>query len=163
VTLVGTTGLPAIATYSENGNPTKTFNYRTHGINPTWVSFYDTGNIRWNQRVGSRIGRSASSGNDATAGSYPDRWYGAYLPRNSRANRAFTIKMNSGLINQDYTSGQLSTAIPAFITHELGHALSLGHPPSNRDLDSIMDPPDVNSLRILLPTAYDISEVARIY
>jgi hypothetical protein len=162
-TLIAALGVPVQATYYSGGMPSRTFNYRTHGINDTWVGFYDTGNIRWNQRVNSRIGRSTSAAADATAGSYSASWYGEYDPHGVRGvNRTFTIRMNSRTINLDYSTSRRPTAIPAFITHELGHALSLADNP-NTTRSSIMKYSDVTPLRVLVPQPYDIEEVERIY
>ena len=154
-------GVPAQATYYSGGMPTRTFNYKTHGINDTWVAYYDTANIRWNQRVSSNIGRSTSAAADATAGSYSQSWYGNYDPHGQRSiNRTFTIKLNSRTINRDYTSSSARTKYTRiFATHEIGHALSLDDNP-NTALTSIMK---YNWGSTEVPAQYDIDEVARIY
>jgi hypothetical protein len=152
---------PAQADFSPNGMPTRTFNYRTHGINPTWVEFYDTGNIRWNQRVNSHIGRSDSAAADATAGSYSQSWYGHHSAHFVLGVvRSFTIQVNTRTLLADsgsnYTKWCTST-----VTHELGHSLSLADNP-NTTAASIMKH-SRNRTTSQLPTSYDISEVERIY
>lgn len=159
--LIASAGVPAEATYSSGGMPTRTFNYRTHGINPTWVSYFDTGNIRWNQRVNSHIGRSNSAAADATAGRYGQSWYGQHDPHGARnINRTFTIKINIELLSARAGSN-LEKWILSTTTHELGHALSLADNPNVGDA-SIMKH-DRNRTTSQLPTAYDIREVERIY
>jgi hypothetical protein len=159
--LVMTNGLPAQADYYSGGMPSRTFNYRTHGINPTWVSIYDTANIRWNQRVSSHIGRSTSARADATAGSYSQSWYGQYSPHGVRAiNRTFTIKVNVRTLSRDGGS-HFSDWCYSTTTHEIGHALSLTDDPHTSSA-SIMKH-NRNRTTSQLPTSYDISEVNRIY
>ena len=159
--LLTATGLPAQATYSSGGMPSRTFNYKTTGINDTWVSFYDTGNIRWNQRVNSHIGRSTSAAATATAGNYSADWYGLYTPYGVRnINRTFKIQNNVRRLLEDAGSSKLASWAMANCTHELGHALSLADNP-NTTQRSVMDQGTLDSNT--LPTAYDIAEVERIY
>jgi hypothetical protein len=159
--LVMTNGLPAQADYYSGGMPNRTFNYRTHGINSTWVSIYDTANIRWNQRVGSTIGRSTSAKADATAGSYSQSWYGQYTPHGARGiNRTFTIKVNVRTLSKDGGS-HFSDWCYSTTTHEVGHSLSLTDDPHTSSA-SIMKH-NRNRTTSQLPTSYDISEVFRIY
>lgn len=161
--LVASSGLPAQAVYLADGMPTRNFNYRTHGVNDTWVSIYDTGNIRWNQHAGARLGRSTSASADATAGRYSESWYGIYQPHRSRSNRTFTIRLNARTLLDKFGNGRLVAAGQVGATHELGHALSLAHIGPRHITDSIMDYDDIDDLRVQLPTSYDRSEVERIY
>lgn len=152
--------MPASATYLSGGMPSRTFNYRTHGVNSWWVASFDTGNIRWNQRVSSHIGRSTSAKADATAGSYSQSWYGLYSPHGVRGiNRTFTIQINSRTLSRDSTDFQ--KWVWSTTTHELGHSLSLADDP-NTSQASIMKH-NRNRTTSQFPTAYDISEVNRIY
>lgn len=161
VALVAAAGVPARADYSSGGMPTRTFNYRTVGINDTWVSFYDTGNIRWNQRVNSRIGRSTSAAATATAGSYADGWWGLYTPYGRRyVNRTFKIQNNVRTLLRDAGQSRLAAWSQANCAHELGHALSMADNPANSG-GSIMIQGRLDTYQ--LPTAYDIREVERIY
>ncbi|GAA0794756.1 hypothetical protein [Spirilliplanes yamanashiensis] len=159
------TGLPAHATTSGAGMPTTRFLYRTHGINPVWTAYFDTGNIRWNQRVGSTIGRTTSSLNDGTAGSYAGSWYGEYIARGVQPrDRNFTIRLNSRELVADFgnNSTTLTRQSQVTATHELGHALNMADNP-NTTSRSIMKYADIDDLRVEVPQPYDISEVARIY
>ncbi|MEV4345162.1 hypothetical protein AB0J83_11865 [Actinoplanes sp. NPDC049596] len=159
--LIAATGVPAQATYYSGGMPSRTFNYKTHGINSTWVEFYDTGNIRWNQRVSSHIGRSTSAAADATAGSYSQSWYGQYSPHGVRGiNRTFSIKVNSRTL-QAAAGSNYTKWITSTVTHEIGHSLSLADNP-NTTQASLMKH-SRNRTTSQLPTAYDIAEVERIY
>lgn len=161
IALVAGFGAPARADYYSGGMPTRTFNYRTHGINSTWVAFYDTGNIRWNQRVSSHIGRSDSAAADATAGSYSQSWYGNYAPHGVRnINRTFTIKVNTRTLLADAGSNYQAW-VTSTVTHEIGHSLSLDDDP-NTSSASIMKH-SRNRTTSQVPTSYDISEVERIY
>lgn len=161
--IIASFGLPAEAVYLPDGMPTRTFNYKTHGINDTWVAIYDTGNIRWNQHAGADLGRSDSAAADATAGEYSESWYGRYEPHGSRSDRTFTIRLNARTLLAKFGSGRIVAAGQVGATHELGHALSLAHIGPGSITDSIMDYADIDDLRIQLPTAYDRSEVERIY
>lgn len=165
LSLIVTSSSPAQATYYEGGMPSIRFNYRTHGINDVWVAHYDTGNIRWNQRVSSAIGRSSSAAADATAGSYPNSWYGEYNSHGRRhINRTFTIRLNSRTLVADFGSNatMLRRQSQVTATHELGHALSLADNPDTRSR-SVMKYADIDNLTVEVPQPYDIGEVARIY
>jgi hypothetical protein len=161
-TLVTVAGEPALATYYSGGMPSKSFNYRTHGINSTWVGYYDTANIRWNQRVSSSIGRSTSAAANATAASYSQTWYGLYTPHGVRnINRTFTIQLNSRTIVAQWggSSANLTRYSQIIATHEVGHSLSLDDNP-NVSNTSIMK---YNWGSTDVPTSYDITDVGNIY
>lgn len=162
--LVATSASPAAATYYSGGMPSINWNYRVHGVNPTWVEFFDTGNIRWNQRVSSRLGRSNSAAADATAGDYSASWYGLYTPHGIRGvNRTFTLQINARTLRNDFPNSAIyKRQALVTITHELGHGLSMADNP-NTSSRSIMKYSDIDSLAVEVPTAYDIAEVARIY
>jgi hypothetical protein len=160
--LVAVGGAPAWADYYSGGMPTRSFNFKTQGINDTWVGFYDTARSRWNgSGAGTNIGRSSSAAATATAGRYSQSWYGLYTPHGIRGiNRTFTIQVNARTLEADagsnYTAWVRSTC-----THELGHALSLADNP-NTSSASLMKH-NRNRTTVGSPTSYDVSEVRRIY
>ncbi|HET9519239.1 MAG TPA: hypothetical protein VFO77_16065 [Actinoplanes sp.] len=151
--------------------PSKTFNYETRGMNDVWVQHFDTGNIRWNQRVGSRIGRDTSSMSVAYAGYYGSQeWAGlttSYgLKRDS--NRWFKMEINVDRLRYLFLDGpggstaKLVKESRETITHELGHTLCLSDNPNTKEV-SIMKYADTDANRTEVPTAYDIADVERVY
>lgn len=160
--LVGAAG-PAHATYYDGGMPSRSFNFKTQGINPAWVGFFDTARSRWNSSgAGTSIGRSSSAAATVTAGNWTFSWYGRYTPSGIRwLNRTFLIEVNATRISADagsnYDAWVLSTC-----THEFGHALSLADNPPTSANNSLMRH-DRNRTTVGWPTTYDVNEVKDIY
>jgi hypothetical protein len=160
--VVAAVATPASATYYSGGMPSRTFNVKPTGINDTWVGFLDTARGNWNATsAGTHIGRSSSAAANFTAGRYSASWYGLYSPHGIRGiNRTFTIQVNARTLEADsganFTKWILSTS-----THELGHSVSLADDPST-SAASLMKH-SRNRTTVQKPTAYDISEVLRIY
>ena len=140
-------------------------------MNSTWVAHYDTGNIRWNQRVASRIGRDTTSRSKAHAGYYTgETWLGLTTVYGSRrdSNRYVMIQANLDRLTTLYLNrpgGSVDLLIRKSrqtTTHELGHTLCLNDNPNTSQV-SIMKYTDVEALRTDVPTSYDIADVRRVY
>jgi len=160
--VVATAGAPAQADYYSGGMPGRSFNVKTVGINNTWVGIFDAGRNRWNNAgVSANIGRSSSAAATFTAGSYSASWYGLYTPHGVRSiNRTFGIQVNVRTLQADAGS-HFSQWCYSTTTHEVGHSLSLADDP-NTSAASIMKH-NRNRTTSQFPTAYDSSEVRRIY
>jgi hypothetical protein len=159
--VVAGTGVAAQADYYSGGMPTRSFNYRTEGINDTWVGFYRDGNNRWNTS-GARtsIGLNSGAAAWATAGNYSAAWWGLYTPYGIRGlNRTFRIQQNARTLARDAGSN-LAEWCRGNSVHELGHALSLADNPNTTRV-TVMDQGVLATVRF--PMAYDIEEVERIY
>jgi len=160
--LVAAVAAPAYADYYSGGMPSRSWNFKTTGINDTWVGFFDTARGNWNgSGAGASLGRKSNAAANVTAGRYSQSWYGLYSPHGIRGiNRTFTIQVNARTLEAD--SGSNFTAwILSTCTHELGHGLSLNDNP-NTSAASLMKH-NRNRTTLQKPTSYDVSEVRRIY
>lgn len=138
-TLLLASALPSNATYWSAGVGTHIFNVQITGINSTWYDHIKSGVNSWNN-VGAPRPKitvlDPTPSRTATAGSYTATWYGHYDAGGTRANRTFTIRLNTRTLSRD-AGTNLSSWARGTSTHEFGHALSQADNPSTTSL-SIM-------------------------
>lgn len=162
VVLVLASALPSHATYYSGGVGTHQFNVQISGTNSTWYARIKAGVNSWNNIAAPRPKITVldpTPARQATASSYSSTWYGLHAPTLTRANMAFTIKINTRTLARDAGSNLTSWA-RSTATHEFGHALSQADNPSTTQL-SIMKH-NRNRTRVL-PYSYDITGVRNAY
>ena len=156
-----TVSQPARADYFSGGMPSRSFNVRMVGINPTWVACFDHGAGWWNGEAGARIWSTSTAASTFTAGRYSQSWLGHYQGHGIRhINRTFTIQVNARTL-QEQSGAHMTQWMRSTCAHELGHSLSLADNP-NTSQSSLMKH-NRNRTTLQGPTAYDIREVERIY
>ncbi|MFF8956828.1 hypothetical protein [Streptomyces sp. NPDC014894] len=163
VVIAATGTAPAHATYYSGGMPKAKFSVEPVGVNKEWVKFLDTGRSNWNKsKSGASIGRKKKIKQDFTADRYNASWLGMYAPGGSRKKRTFDIYINAKSL-YDITGGgaKYDRWVRSTITHELGHALSLKDNPGTKKSSLMKHSRDRS--KVQKPTAYDVSEVKRIY
>lgn len=143
---------PASAHYFIGGQLVDNFTIKPYSYNSQWQPPMDRSIQRWNADSDANITKSNGSSSTVTAASYSDTWYGHY----QSYVFSFSIRLNARTISRD--AGNFQNFVQSVFTHELGHALSLGH----NSVTSIMND-SRNRNTLYTPQSHDISDVNSYY
>lgn len=152
----------ASGTYYSGGVGSHRFNVQITGVNSTWYTHIKAGSDAWTNwgPADTRITVvDPTPGRTATAASYSATWYGLYSPAGTRANRTFTIQLNTRTLERD-AGTQLTSWARGTSTHEFGHALSQADNPNTSSLSIMKHSRDRTRL---VPYTYDIEGVRDAY